>query len=500
MRIHPLLFALALSAPLTGCQRSEPAKAPEAAAPAPTAPPEAKRSRMKAIIDELGSPDAATRDEATNQLRLYAAEGIGTEDGILALRAAAATYPPASPGAFDTPAELVHALLPAPKPEYIPVIEEQFSHYSDGARAEALDVLTRLPQREAIVAYLSILRAHAGAGRVPKLPVKELQREPRFAEVLFPEIVNYSATPAIAASILELTLTYANEGQIPSDTLKVMSPKLLERWALVQTQVRAAQEARVEVLSREYEPVRFEAEILLDLMGFLPVPEAQAELNKALGFTDLRLQLFAVIALLRRNEPVAPAALQRVSAHPELRRWLYEYLKKANQLERMPARFRTQAALAETDMVHWLLDTKALGVAPSRIELKKVLTLKPGGDVGELDYYVFRYQVAAPHELAASGWLAGVSGPFRRKEGPSLNALGDTFSAYEPFARKTPEQHAQLQESLQRWKQEVSTGPVSLAPAAPGSCLPEVSAHRCTVPIRCKDSTASAPASSQEVP
>ena len=76
---------------------------------------------------------------------------------------------------------------------------------------------------------------------------------------------------------------------------------------------------------------------------------------------------------------------------------------------------------------------------------------------GILDYYVFRFRTYPPHWMAEDGWLAGVAGPFLRKDAPSTTAYGETFSTFEPWDSATPEEHVgEIHDIIARWHEHRS--------------------------------------------
>jgi hypothetical protein len=104
-------------------------------------------------------------------------------------------------------------------------------------------------------------------------------------------------------------------------------------------------------------------------------------------------------------------------------------------------------------MVRWLMVPTEIGRVPDRIELKKVVALDTGGPDGFLDYYVFRFKTLPPHETAKDGWLAGVAGPFLRKDAPTTEAQGETFSEFESWDARSPEEHVgDVKELLAEWR------------------------------------------------
>jgi hypothetical protein len=122
---------------------------------------------------------------------------------------------------------------------------------------------------------------------------------------------------------------------------------------------------------------------------------------------------------------------------------MFDRLKQAGKDALFPKQYRTQEAFAESNMVDWLTYPTELGRAPDEIELMKVISRDLGGDEGVCDYYLFRFRLHPPHEMASEGWLAGIAGPFRQKEEPTTNALGHTFSAFEKWDSRKSDDHLQ---------------------------------------------------------
>ena len=203
----------------------------------------------------------------------------------------------------------------------------------------------------------------------------------------------------------------------------------------------------------DYQKHRSRASLLLDLAGYLPPADVARDLTDALAFRDPRLVYFALTSLLENEAALPPAAVAAVAATPELRNHLYEKLKEADQEQMIPPRSRTQAAFAEAEMVRWLVYPTELGRVPDRIELKKVVSVDAGGANGALDYYLFRFRTLPPHWAAKNGWMAGVAGPFLRKDAPTTEAEGDTFSEFERWDSRTPAEHVgDVRELLEDWR------------------------------------------------
>jgi hypothetical protein len=129
---------------------------------------------------------------------------------------------------------------------------------------------------------------------------------------------------------------------------------------------------------------------------------------------------------------------------------LFDQLARLGQLELFPAGYRTQDALAESDMVRWLIYPTELNRAPDEIEQVAVLPLNTADGIADL--YVYRFRTFEPHWAADKGWMVGVAGPFLRHEQPTTRGLGATFSQFEGFEDRTIDEHIDaLLGALDKW-------------------------------------------------
>jgi hypothetical protein len=202
-----------------------------------------------------------------------------------------------------------------------------------------------------------------------------------------------------------------------------------------------------------YDNARADGELLLDIFGYVPADPVEKPLRDALALKDLRLKHFAIASLLRLGKDVDRSDVEDVARQPEMRNWLYRALEEFDKTDLFPARFRTQQAFAEADMVNWLVYPTELARLPDEIELMKVVTIDTKLPGGVYDYYLFRFRTNPPHWAAKEGWMAGVSGPFLRGDEPTTEALGETFSSFAKWDSKKPEEHVgDTRELLERWR------------------------------------------------
>jgi len=400
------------------------------------------------LLKRLRSSEQTERTGALHALRDMARAGLSHDNAAQLLRAAADLYP-ATEG---SPAALVERALQSPHPDHIDVIRRHFKAYDLEARAAALTLLALLPDREAAVALVDLLREYAPGGDLGALAFGPLAQNPRHADVLFPALLEIDALPRIAADLALLALAYLDSGLIHAEDLHPALARCIHQAQHVLDHLRPRQrtDGVAWLWAEDYAPRRREAGIFLDLLGRTHRPEALPVLKSALDMADPRLKLFAAGALLEQGEQVTAAVWEAISASPETRGWAFRQLAHAGQLDLMPDKYRTQAALAEADLVNWLAYPTELGRAPDEIALADVVCMQLIGDV--LPFYVFRFRMFPPHPAAGLGWLAGVAGPYPRGAGVSASA-GGTFSRFDPFDSATPAEHVdRALETLDRWR------------------------------------------------
>lgn len=204
----------------------------------------------------------------------------------------------------------------------------------------------------------------------------------------------------------------------------------------------------------EYQESRYDAALLLDLLGHFPAHLVEPQLREALLYKDPRLKHFAIVSLLRLEKSVDKKHVEDVARHAEMRNDLFIALKQLGRTSLFPESFRTQKAFAESNMVNWLIFPTELNRVPDDIELMKVVTVDTGLPDGIYDYYLFRFRTKEPHWASKDSWMAGVSGPYLRKYQPTTDVLGDTFSSFTKWEAKTPDEHVgDILELRKKWRE-----------------------------------------------
>jgi hypothetical protein len=369
-------------------------------------------------------------------------KGLSLSEGVQLLRATTLEFPGATPGLWDTPTWMIAALADEPRREYLPIIKELFPRWGTPARERALDLLSGIDDTAAAETFMQFLLEHASEISSPP-PLIRLQRQPHHPEVFFPGLLELVKHELLANDVYLTTLAYCQKGLLPPDKLAGHAALFLAAYRVERDWLRPKQRDKGAgwMWEEDYQAHRNRAALLLDLFSCPPIETMENDLREATSFRDPRLAYFGIVSLLKHGKTVSTDVVNAVAASPEMRGWLYEELKRDHKIDLFPRRYLTQEAFAESEMVRWLVYPTELGRVPDEIELRKVVSADTRRPDGILDYYVFRFRTFKPHWAAKDGWMAGVAGPFLRKDAPSPNAFGGTFSKFEGWETKTPEQH-----------------------------------------------------------
>ncbi|MDB4894831.1 MAG: hypothetical protein JWN15_1093 [Firmicutes bacterium] len=406
-------------------------------------------------LSRLAHEDVAVRTAALRDLQKAATTGLSVANGAKLIRAAANQYPPTRFSRQDTAAQLMQAVAGQPQAEYIELVIDLFSRLNAQTQDWAIRLVAATDTPEAAHAFVSFIGEYARLGREPVFPVAiPLERNPRFGEILFPALLQYGSIEQLRHHVYTLFLQYCRHGLVAEEIRSGAAQGILDLYRSLRSEVlRLEQQPGIDWLEADdYESRRYTVAALLDLFRYLPQDVVKAELYSALAYRDHFLTFAALSSLLYLDFQVEPEHLEVVAANREYRNQLYELMGDLGKTHLFPPRFCSQAAFAEANMVSWLVYPTELGRAPDEIELMEVVSFNTDSDYGVLDYYLFRFR--STHDWAEEkGWMAGVAGPFLRKDAPATHSYGDTFSKFEPWASKSPEEHvAEIVELMENWR------------------------------------------------
>jgi hypothetical protein len=414
--LRRLAVVLLLAAPLAACS-------------ADTQDAEARTS-LDDIVARLQHEDAEVRKAAAIELYGKATPALSTADAILMLRAAGRDFPPVEFGSQDASAELLRVARSSSNPALVEVVRESFSEYPPRAKEEALLLLSSIDSIEStdLFVRLAVDEARNPTG-IASLPTRGFEEAPRHADRLFPALFAAMERAELRWGVAHLALTYFEQRELAKGALDAHYGALHELLVALLQRTKGLERSDNDWMwADDYQEIRGLTGLLLDLGGFFETDESLRDLVLGLESADPRLKFFSARALMAGGRDVPDAVLRDIAAASETRNSLFEYLESANRLERFPKEFLSQEALAESEMVDWLIYPTELARAPSEIEVVRTVDATRDGD--DYIYYVFKFRTNPPHWAAEDGWMLGVAGPFLGSAVPSATSYGDTFSTF----------------------------------------------------------------------
>ncbi|MCB9881838.1 MAG: hypothetical protein H6834_08620 [Planctomycetes bacterium] len=398
-------------------------------------PPKEDVEHLLRILAMMRDADRTTRERGLQEFLEFARNGLGPETGRRALEEAARAFPDDETPDRDPATSIVLAVAERPDTSFVEPLARCARHYPASAVGAALTLLTRIERDDAARAFLRIVKENAARLTTDDWNVEEWQDDPVHEDILFPTLFEFTEGTALEGCAYELALYYAKVGAL------AQAKQFPAGDAVAAHLERVLDPSRVDAIasepqtrwSPEYAEQRWEAGLLLDLLGFLEGKAVMPLLRRHVDSPDPRLACFAMLSLLRKHEDVPTPAVLRVAADAEMRNWFHEELRELGADHLFPADSRTLESYAEADVVNWLTAPTQLGRAPDELELDSFHEIVD--EHGKNNYALFRFRMLPPHWAAEDGWLAAIAGPFEGRKLPegATRRISHTFSNYNPW-------------------------------------------------------------------
>jgi len=378
----------------------------------------------------LRSPDPEDRKSALAALDAISAGKLPSGAATTFLRAATGKFPDVKPAFRAAAAELVQVLDHHADEVDPELIARVYSELDSEAMAWAMCVLAA-SGREAAVSTLAMLLQRVDELPTVSWPALILEKRPHHAGILVGPLAAALASDAFARHAASALLAYAEAGDLGDSADAVAARSAARAHDAINRAAAGSDE--------ELSEAQAAAGLYLDLLGRTGSQLADPVLREAIASQNAWIAMWGAIGLERSGKSVSAQVISRVASNASCRKALYSSLRDLGKLDRFPVEFANQSALAEADMVNWLLYPTELDSAPDEIELLTTVELPEGDDVSDL--YVFRYRKHPPHWAAEHDWMIGVAGPYRRNDQPTTDGLGATFSRMESEDSKTLAEH-----------------------------------------------------------
>jgi hypothetical protein len=304
---------------------------------------------------------------------------------------------------------------------------------------------SRLPDaaaaRNALLGWLAALRTDESLARLVQWLVNDppragqgiatalaplLEVPPPQVDLLFPALLEGLEHRVLAAAILDLANHFTRTGKLEEHPARSRWPGLLELLGQV---VYRMQDVEIGSLPGEMTQAQLAETVsdsvalivaLCDAAGLIGDRQACGRLHQALELKHRRIQTEAAAALARLGDPRGPEVLVELAAQPVARLRVLAYADELGLRERIPESFRSESAIAESELAVWLSEPERFGIPPLRLELFDERELYwPGYDQPQR-CYLFRYFYPAGEQEYSNLGIAG----------PCVHAIGASLEGY----------------------------------------------------------------------
>jgi hypothetical protein len=304
-----------------------------------------RKNRVARLVEQLRTPDEAVQHEAIEALESLSNSRITAQEARTALEAARERFP--HPEAQEL---LLQIAYESPDPDFIPIIERDFLHYSPDARSWALRTLAAIGTEDAVRLLAMLLTRHAED--IEELSLLELEKQPQHATTLFPTLLAVLAREGASQhhfEIARLCLEYLRQGALASEDIRDAAPNLIACYdSLTDELARYQSPDKIHAIwdDEDYLWARSLACLLLDLMGYVDTPEVRQRLNNALEYIDARPLLFATTSLVQLGAPVPPWEAARCCCQRRDAPMAFRSLAIAEPPRAVPASVRQPSCLS----------------------------------------------------------------------------------------------------------------------------------------------------------
>jgi hypothetical protein len=357
----------------------------------------------------------------------------------------------------DTTNVDVFKRIPTEAPGYISAVEQMYDSLKGFTHSAVIRQLMDLDSEVGCLAVVRLLSRPCSKTVDLHAPLFiPLRDVPEHGLCMFPGLFELIPHLDNRESIYDVTLAYLQAGTLDLGRHGAFHDLCLERmvWILDDVSRRSADAQMDREALDEYERAYVELEKLLRLGRhwnsrlsaellhnaviheslFRDLPGFDGWMNIVGRPDPMRLRLVAAASLLARNGNVDSALLERLAADRTLRWRLWQELDEVNRLDVFPAKFRTQRALAEAEMVQWLEYPTEMAGPPE--EIKFLMSVDyPASVKSKAFFFKFRHP-----EFEEGQWLVGMAGPYP-VAGPPRMGGSKTFSVFETLASKSLVDH-----------------------------------------------------------
>jgi hypothetical protein len=192
------------------------------------------------------------------------------------------------------------------------------------------------------------------------------------------------------------------------------------------------------------------------MLAYLPGDGVAEAAKESLRLDNPEARMWGVMLAVKNQVQVTPEDVTPIADSRELLAHFAAMIEKANRADLLPAKYRTNEAIAISRMVEWLIYPTELGEPPEKVEVARRVEEQLDNRTRR-EYFVLKFLPKSESGSPPPVWKMGVCGPYRAG---TFDPLGgdEVFSEFTPWAPDKEEEEvhrirAQLHEA---WKLEQS--------------------------------------------
>ncbi len=365
---------------------------------------------------------------------------------LVVLRAVFDVPAPAPESRYERGVEAVpFSLIGSATPAVLALIEERYADADPDLRLDILTLVASAATVQGAKTFADLVGKHGWPASTYGRFFTELAKNLPHAPAFLPTLLDVRGDDQPTIELGDLALRALRSGSLEPARIETTSmvqelpSRIDDLFACI------AQDRGKEAPDDENTNQINELAMLLDLAGFVGGDPAAQRIQRAFELPETWPVTFALASAVCRNLDLPAAVVARVAKDAETRSVLYGFLRDLGASDRIPVEYRSRDAFAEADVVGWLAHPNELGHAPTNIEKMAIFTATHEGQ--EVELYVWRFRDEG------EAWQAATSGPYVKTapEGPLSGP--STFSMFEDWDTKTPEEHAMsVLDTLAEWR------------------------------------------------
>ncbi|MGB3367851.1 MAG: hypothetical protein WBA54_10200, partial [Acidaminobacteraceae bacterium] len=309
--------------------------------------------------------------------------------------------------------DLVERALVKKSDEILDVIEISYNKFDSESKFLLLEYLSIYGSPKSMQMFIDFLMIdHMN---FVKLPIEKLNEHPRYADIVFPKLMELGLAEEKRYQVYDLVNTYLKNKLIFSDKVESLKENVLMQYKNIAYDYERYND-RGRMYWRYDVPMYMETRAkmltLIELLGYMFEEEILIELRRAVKFNDPLVNAYSLIALVKLGESIDDyvMTMDELCEFPEVRKYLYFELERLNLKMKFPYEFRSQQYLAQSEVFNLFTLESKIYAEPMNIKFYSKIDISD-----KYSLYAFVCEIKYSREENVKTILA-YSGPFLNDE------------------------------------------------------------------------------------